>query len=453
MVGDQGGAYVQPMNAHETTAARTPPPIVRFLTAPFSARTWKETLYLLLGLPIGIVTFTVLITGLATGAGLLIVMIGFAVIWVTFVLARVFADLERIRARALLDADVARLYLPDEHGWWKRLKSRAEDPSTWLDVVYGILLLPVGVFTFTISLTVWASGLALVALPAYYWALPKQVTTRGTGIVFAWTNGHPWVVDTALEVGLSVLLGVVVILVAPWVTRAMAVASRGLVQAMLGGGASKQLSKRVSELTDSRTAAVDIAAADRRQIERDLHDGVQQRLVALAMDLGRAQERFDRDPEGAKVLLDEAHAEAKLALGEVRNLARGIYPAVLTDRGLDPALSALAARCPIPVDVSVSVDRRPPASIEAAAYFVVSEALANIAKHARATGASVTVRRANDSWLTIQVQDDGVGGAAPAGGTGLTGMRERVSTLDGEFHLLSPAGGPTVLFVELPCAS
>ena len=233
----------------------------------------------------------------------------------------------------------------------------------------------------------------------------------------------------------------------------MASASRGLVQAMLGGGASRQLSARVRELTDSRTAAVDIAAADRRQIERDLHDGVQQRLVSLAMDLGRAQEKFDRDPEGAKVLLDEAHAEAKLALSDVRDLARGIYPAVLTDRGLDPALSALAARCPIPVDVSVAVDRRPPASVEAAAYFVVSEALANIAKHARATRASVTVRRANDSWLTIQVQDDGVGGADPAAGTGLAGLRERVSTLDGEFHLLSPAGGPTVLFVELPCAS
>lgn len=152
-------------------------------------------------------------------------------------------------------------------------------------------------------------------------------------------------------------------------------------------------------------------------------------------------------------MLDEAHVEAKRALGDVRDLARGIYPAVLTDRGLDPALSALAARCPIPVDVSVDVEPRPPASVEAAAYFVVSEALANIAKHAHAGRASVTVRRARDAWLTIQVQDDGIGGAEPAAGTGLAGLRERVSTLDGEFHLLSPEGGPTVLFVELPCAS
>ena len=312
----------------------------------------------MLGLPIGIVTFTVLITGLTTGAGLLIIMIGFPIISVTFVLARVLADLERIRARSLLDADVARLYLPDEHGWWKRLKSRAEDPSTWLDVVYGILLLPFGVFTFTITLTVWASGLALVTLPAYYWALPKQVTSRGTGIVFAWTNGHPWVVDTALEVALSVLLGVVVILVAPWITRAMAVASRGLVQAMLGGGASKQLSKRVRELTDSRTAAVDIADAERRRIERDLHDGAQQRLVALAMDLGLARRRSSTATRAARASSSaEAHEEAKRALTELRDLVRGIHPAVLTDRGLDAALSALAARSPVPVDVDVDVDR------------------------------------------------------------------------------------------------
>ncbi len=437
-------------------AAKTRLSIVRFLIEPFSLRTWKETLYLLLGLPAGIVTFVLLVTGLTTGLSMLIIMIGFPIIWITFVIARGLADVERARAHILLDADVARLYLPDDHGWWKRLKSRAEDPSTWLDVVYGLLLLPVGVFTFAITFTVWITGLACALLPLYYWAVPKDAGSSGSGIVIFSTDAigrKQWIIDTAPEIALVSLIGIAIVLITPWVVRGMASASRGMVQAMLGGGASRQLSARVRELTDSRTAAVDIAAADRRQIERDLHDGVQQRLVALAMDIGRAQEKFDHDPEGAKVLLDEAHGEAKRALSEVRDLARGIYPAVLTDRGLDPALSALAARCPIPVDMSVQVEERPPASVEAAAYFVVSEALANIAKHANATKASVTVRRAGDSWVTIQVRDDGVGGADPAGGTGLSGLRERVSTLDGEFHLLSPAGGPTVLQVELPCAS
>jgi len=443
------------MDTHMGIAAERPS-IIRFLSEPFSRRTWKETLYLLLGLPMGIVTFVLLVTGLTTGISTLIIMIGFPIIWITFVVARGLADLERMRANVLLDTDVARLYLPDERGWWKRLKSRAEDPSTWLDVVYGLILLPIGVVTFTVALTVWITGLASALLPLYYWALPKEATRSGTGIVLSAVDGigkRSWVIDSAPEIAAVAALGVVIVLLTPWIMRGMASASRGLVHAMLGGGASRQLSARVRELTDSRTVAVDIAAADRRQIERDLHDGVQQRLVALAMDIGRAQEKFDRDPEGAKVLLDEAHDEAKRALSEVRDLARGIYPAVLTDRGLDPALSALAAQCPVPVDVSVQVPERPPASVEAAAYFVVSEALANIAKHAQATKASVTVRRANDSWLTVQVQDDGVGGADAAGGTGLTGLGERVSTLDGEFHLLSPEGGPTVLFVELPCAS
>jgi signal transduction histidine kinase len=455
MVGAHVATYGSSMNV-EAVHARTTTLFVRILTEPFTARTWKETLYLLLSLPVGIATFVALVTGVMTGTGLLIVLLGFPVIWGTFVLARGLADVERARVRVLLDTDVARLYLPDAQGWWKRLRSRAEDPSTWLDIVYGILLLPVGIFTFAVTVTVWATGLAMAFLPVYSWALPRALpkphTLGGSGVAFTLMD-RPWVVHTAPEIAAASLIGVALVLLTPWIVRPMATASRGLVQAMLGGGASRQMSARVRELTESRTTAVDIAAADRRQIERDLHDGVQQRLVALAMDLGRAQEKFDRDPEGAKALLDEAHGEAKLALTEVRDLARGIYPAVLTDRGLDPALSALAAKCPIPVDVSVSVDPRPPASAEAAAYFVVSEALANIAKHARATRASVTVRRAQDSWLTIQVQDDGVGGADPSRGTGLAGLRERVSTLDGEFHLLSPEGGPTVLLVELPCAS
>jgi len=174
--------------------------------------------------------------------------------------------------------------------------------------------------------------------------------------------------------------------------------------------------------------------------------------VTLAMDLGRAKEKLETDPERAKELVDEAHEEAKRAITEVRDLARGIHPAVLTDRGLDAALSALAARSTVPVDVSVDVAVRPPASVEAAAYFVVSEALANVAKHANATRASVTVRRSGDR-LTIQVQDDGAGDAEIVEGSGLAGLRDRVGALDGELHLLSPAGGPTVLMVEIPCAS
>jgi signal transduction histidine kinase len=324
------------------------------------------------------------------------------------------------------------------------------DPATWTEIVYHLLLMPIGVVTFTLALTFWVLGLSTFFLPVYAWALPEPVHAFGTAPdvnVIGGSSGG-WVIDTPIEYAMVVLIGAVVLLLTPWIVRGLATANRALVRGMLG----RDLTARLQSVTASRAAAVDLAAEDRRQIERDLHDGVQQRLVSLAMDLGRAKEKLDTDPEHAKELVDEAHEEAKRAITEVRDLARGIHPAVLTDRGLDAALSALAARSTVPVDVQVDVAERPPASVEAAAYFVVSEALTNMTKHANATKATVTVRRSGDR-VTIQVQDDGVGGAQVAEGSGLAGLRDRVGALDGELHLLSPAGGPTVLMVEIPCAS
>jgi len=201
----------------------------------------------------------------------------------------------------------------------------------------------------------------------------------------------------------------------------------------------------------SRSRAVEGAEAERRRIERDLHDGAQQRLVALAMNLGMAKERYDEDPEATRALIDEAHAEAKRAMVELRDLARGLHPAVLTDRGLGPALSAVAARSAVPVALSVDVSGRLDESIEGIAYFLVSEALANVAKHSGATEARVAIGRRGDR-LVIEVTDDGCGGAEPTG-SGLTGLRDRVEAVDGWFHVASPPGGPTTILAELPCAS
>jgi signal transduction histidine kinase len=170
------------------------------------------------------------------------------------------------------------------------------------------------------------------------------------------------------------------------------------------------------------------------------------------MNLGRARSRYEEDPVAARALLEEAHTEAKQALVELRNLARGIHPAVLADRGLDAALSGLAGRSPVPVTVEVDVAARPSRTVEAIAYFVVGEALTNVAKHAEASHASVVVRRL-DGVLRVVVTDDGVGGADLAGGTGLAGLADRVSGVDGRLSLHSPAGGPTVLTVEMPCES
>jgi signal transduction histidine kinase len=192
--------------------------------------------------------------------------------------------------------------------------------------------------------------------------------------------------------------------------------------------------------------------ADRRQIERDLHDGAQQRLLSLGMDLGMALEKFETDPDAARALVGDAHQELQRAIAELRNLARGIHPAVLTDRGLDAALSALSARSPIPVRLDVELRERPPASVEATAYFIVAEALANAAKHARAHAIDVRVRLIGDK-LQVDVADDGVGGAEERPGGGIAGLADRASSVEGSLSITSPAGGPTIIAAELPCAS
>ncbi|HEU5224923.1 MAG TPA: sensor histidine kinase [Actinomycetota bacterium] len=436
-------------------------PLVRALRAPFEARTWKETIHLLLNMPFGIATFTIIVTGFALGFGMLITLVGIPILIGMLYVSRAMGTVERVRAGLLLDLDVPRPYRPEppRDKWWRPFVSRATDPATWTEIVYHLLLLPVGVITFAVTFALWTTALALLFLPAYAWALPENAqivdswvrltVDTAPNVVGVGLPGDGWVIDTPVEYALVSLIGFALVLLTPWVVRGLATGNRYLVRGMLG----RDMTARVQELTASRSAAVDLAAEDRRRIERDLHDGVQQRLVSLAMDLGRAKEKLDTDPGRAKELVDDAHEEAKRAITEVRDLARGIHPAVLTDRGLDPALSALAARSPVPVDVSVDIAKRPPASTEAAAYFVVSEALANVAKHSKATKATVTVRRADDGWLTIQVQDDGVGGASIVDGSGLAGLRDRVGALDGELHLLSPEGGPTVLMVEIPCVS
>jgi signal transduction histidine kinase len=435
-------------------------PFVRALRAPFELRTWKETLHLLLNLPFGIATFTIVVTGFALGFGMLITLVGIPILIAMLYVSRAMGTVERVRAGALLDLDVPRPYRadPPHDRWWRVFVSRATDPAAWIEVAYHLLLMPIGVITFTIVVTFWTVGVVLFLAPiAGWWPETTQIidawftitlTDSPHTLIIGAPGSGTWAIDTPGEFAIISLVGLLVLFLTPWVVRGAAAANRAVIRGMLG----RDVTERIRELTASRAATVDLAAEDRRQIERDLHDGVQQRLVSLAMDLGRAKEKLETDPEHAKELVDEAHEEAKRAITEVRDLARGIHPAVLTDRGLDAALSALAARSPVPVDVRVDVAVRPPASVEAAAYFVASEALANIAKHAGASKASVTVRRTGDR-LTVQVQDDGVGGASLEPGSGLAGLRDRVGALDGELHLLSPEGGPTVLMAEIPCAS
>jgi signal transduction histidine kinase len=221
---------------------------------------------------------------------------------------------------------------------------------------------------------------------------------------------------------------------------------------LLGIPARVELARRVDELTDTRTEALDAHGAELRRIERDLHDGAQARLVSVTMRLGLAERQIARDPQKAAELILSAQSSAEEALAELRDIVRGIYPPVLADRGLDGAVAALAARCAIPTTVGADDIGRAPAAVEAAAYFVVAEALTNVSKHSAAEHAIVRLRK-DKQLLIVEVTDDGHGGAAEPLGTGLDGIRRRAAALDGQMQLFSPLGGPTVLRVELPCGS
>jgi signal transduction histidine kinase len=282
----------------------------------------------------------------------------------------------------------------------------------------------------------------------------------------SWLAG-PWLdAATGRQLGfhvLAVVTGPVGALLAvlfpvwPWLARQVTRTDERLARTLLGPGRRAELTQRVESLARSRADLVDAADAERRRIERDLHDGAQQRLVSLAMNLGMARERLDGESEPVREALASAHDEAVLALTELRQFIRGLHPAVLSDRGLVAALSGLAARAPLPVKLQVDVPRPASAAVEAVAYFIVSESLANVAKHAQATQAEVAVTRARDV-LRITVTDNGRGGAAPASRdgashTGLRGLEQRAAAVDGTLSVDSPFGGPTVITAELPCES
>ncbi|OAL14359.1 histidine kinase [Streptomyces noursei] len=359
---------------------------------------WKEVAHLLANLPIALIGFVYVVLIVAVGAGLSVTVVGLPLLAAGLVGARRLGRAERARARVLLGIRVDEPSpLPHRPGggffaWlWTVLK----DSVAWRTVLYEFIRLPWGVLTFTVTLV---------------------------GLVVLWP-------------------------VLPYLARALSNVDRAMVRGLLSP--SDELERRISELESDRGVVVDTAAADLRRIERDLHDGAQARLVALAMDLGLAKEKLLEDPKTAAAMVDEAHGEVKLALQELRDLARGIHPAVLTDRGLDAALSSVASRCTVPVTVEVDLPERPAEAIEGIAYFTVSELLQNISKHSRASRATVDVWRVDDR-LMLQVTDDGRGGADVTKGGGLAGLTERLDAVDGIFAVHSPAGGPTTITAELP---
>jgi signal transduction histidine kinase len=419
----------------------------RALRALVEARTWLATTHTVLDLVVGSIVFIAVIVALITAFSLACtIVLAPPAFWLALLFVRGVGRFERIRFAALLDVRIADPYAPPVPGenWLRRQWRWIWSAAAWKEVLYTLILFPLAIVGFTLVVSVWAGSLALFALPLTVLAMPGHVAQFGFIDIHA---GWP-----AAAAGALGFLG---LLVAPWVSRGWATVDTVMGSGLLGRSATEEiveLEDRVDTLVISRSHAIEIAEAERRRIERDLHDGAQQRLVALAMDLGMARQKRDTDPEGAKALVDDAHQEAKRAIVELRDLARGIHPVALGDRGLNGAIPALAGRCPLPIDVSVELTDRPTPSIEGMAYFIVSECLANTVKYASASRGSVRIHQDGER-LHIEITDDGVGGAQPALGSGLRGLADRAESVDGHFEVWSPLGGPTVIRAELPCAS
>jgi signal transduction histidine kinase len=430
-----------------TSADRTSRRVTAAVSALWSGPAWRATGNALAALLVGVVG-GILLGGLALiWVAALVSLIqwpaggwALAVLYIAAVVAgpvlalwavQGLTALQRSRLRATLGLDVpagtrAAGRRPWPVGPWL-------SAATWRQLGFHLLAILTGVIGGGLVAACWLAPAAAIGYLA---------------------AGHPSAVAGAAAVAAAAGL----VLAAPWLARQVTRADAASARALLGPGRSEELAQRVESLARSRADLVAAADAERRRIERDLHDGAQQRLVSLAMNLGMARERFADAPEPVRRAIADAHDEAVLALSELREFIRGLHPAVLNDRGLDAALSGLAARAPLPVKLRVDVPRPASPSVEAVAYFIVSEALTNVAKHAQATQAEVTVTRDGDV-LRIAVTDDGSGGAVPAdgddtgAGTGLRGLAHRAAAVDGTLTIDSPPGGPTVIAAELPCES
>jgi signal transduction histidine kinase len=407
-----------------------------------SAQTWLAVIHLAAGVAVGALAFAVVVAlGLLGLATVWFFLLGLPVLVAAVWVCLQFGRAERARFAVTLGVPIPAppLGLNPGTGTWRRMWRLVTARPARRHAVYALVRLPLSLAEMIIVTAFWSFAVAMLGLPLFSWML-----IRLNWHVTAPLPRH-WLVNAA------VLLGVILLPVAARVTRGLAAADTAVARYLIGPGSQADMTVRMGELERSRAQAMGAAEAERRRIERDLHDGAQQRLVSLAMNLGRARARFADDPDGARAIVDQAHDEAKQALTELRNLVRGVHPPVLSDRGLDAAISGLAALSPVPVTVHASLPDRPAPSSEAIAYFVVAEALTNVAKHARATRAEVEVSRHGDV-LRVVIRDDGIGGADPQG-QGLAGLADRLAGVDGRLSVRSPVGGPTVIEAELPCAS
>jgi signal transduction histidine kinase len=426
--------------------------------APFTGRARREVLFCVLALPLSLpLPFLGFIGTILLAAGnpsWHVVLIAVAVAALATVLlvatgaARSLAGACRTLAGSLLGEPVA---APPP-----RTGARLTDGPGWRAMTYLVLRLPTGLLEGYAVAVFWLAGLVNLTYP--FWWLSFRNHSPGVRLSpvdvitpFDWSGQGHFQVTTFPGTFAAFGAGVGMLLAAPWVTRAVVAADRWLIRALLGPG---RMAQRLRDLEQTRALAVDDAAARLRRLERDLHDGAQIRLATLAMNLGMARKKLGEageevpDLAAARELVGAALQGAKDALGELRELARGIHPPVL-DRGLADALAGLAATSAIPAELTVSVPARPTPAIETIAYFCAAELLANAAKHSEANTIKIKVTE-RAGCLALEITDDGRGGADPSGGSGLSGLAQRVAVVDGRLAIASPAGGPTRITVELP---
>ena len=402
-----------------------------FIVSPIHPATWYANGAIFLGLFVGFLGFAAVVSIASAGLTVLLAGIGVVLVGIAIELARLFARIERWRAFAG-EAERPRphAYKPlSGVGFVGLLKGLFADESRWRDVLYVAINLPLSFIEFLVVGTLWFGALALLTVSL--WLVP------GDG--------------SLIPVVAGTVAGLVLLPVAASLSQLVMALQRSVVGGLLCTSEARELRRQVEALRESRSAVLDTEASELHRIERDLHDGAQQRLVMLSIDLGLASERIDADPAAAKQLILEGQEQARAALAEIRDLVRGIAPSILLDRGLVAALESIAGGGPVPISIrsDLAPGERLPVAAERAAYFVAAEALANVAKHSSATRCDVLVTKAG-SRLVVEIRDDGVGGATTTAGGGLAGLAGRMAGVDGTFSVSSPTGGPTVVRAEIP---
>jgi signal transduction histidine kinase len=415
------------------------------LRAPLGRRAWAELLYAVAGAVLAVVGWCYALASLLLGVGLAVTAVGIPLLALSLYGARRLGGLHRGLAHRFLGEYVEQPAPPlPAPGFYGRVQSLLSDVPGWRAMTYLMLQIPAALLQVYVIAFTWGWGLVALTYPIQYALGWNDVTTRdGSGVL-----RHGFVIDgfyfdTLPRELLVSAVGVALLLVAPWALHAATLPNRMLLRWLLGRYGPAE---RIRDLEETRARAVDDAAAMLRRIERDLHDGAQARLVALTMQLTMINEAVPEGP--ARELSATAQATAKEAIAELRELVRGIHPPVL-DQGLDAALASLAARSAVPVELHAAIGERPTAAIESIAYFCAAELLTNVAKHSGATRARLNVTQAGDR-LRLRVRDDGTGGARVGAGSGLSGLLDRIRTVDGHLEVDSPPGGPTVVTVGLP---